>query len=133
MTGRPAAETDATAGSAARALSQRAVSIVDARTRRDDPFAARPSVASTLRYCRSRDPDTTPAAAIRHAIQQDALLALPRPRTGRPCLTVHDGRRVAMCQARYARADEPAHVDACRDLLAAGLPTVLDREWVRGP
>ena len=36
---RPAAETDATAGSAALALSQRAVGIVDARTRRTDPFA----------------------------------------------------------------------------------------------
>ena len=39
MTGRPAAETDATAGSAALAIAQRAVSMVDTRTRRGDPFA----------------------------------------------------------------------------------------------
>ena len=55
MTGRPAAETDATAGSAALALAQRAVSTVDTRTRRGDPFTSRSGVGVTLAYARSRD------------------------------------------------------------------------------
>ena len=130
---RPAEETDATKGSAARALSQRATSKVDTLTRRGDPFAARPSVMSSLRYTRSRDPDTRPSAAVKHAIAQDHLLVLPRPDSGRPCLTVRDGRRVAMCHARYKRAGETQNVQACENLLASGLPEVLDVEWVCGP
>jgi hypothetical protein len=130
---RPAEETDATKGSAALALSQRATSKVDTLTRRGDPFAARPSVMSSLRYTRSRDPDTRPSAAVKHAIGQGHLLALPRPGSGRPCLTVRDGRRVAMCHRRYKRAGEATNVNACEAILAEGLPTVLDVEWVRGP
>ena len=130
---RPAEETDATKGSAARALSQRATSKVDTLTRRDDPFADRSEVVTSLRYTRSRDPDTRPSAAVEHAIGQGHLLALPRPGSGRPCLTVRDGRRVAMCHRRYKRAGEATNVDACEAILAAGLPTVLGVEWVRGP
>jgi len=130
---RPAAETDATKGGPARSLAERAISMVDTRTRKSDPFAARPSVGSSLRYSRSRDPETTPGQAIAIAIERDVLLPLPRPGSGRPCLTVRDGRRVAACCARYQAAGEPANVDACRDRLAAGLPTIHPHPEVRGP
>ena len=130
---RPAAETDATAGACALALSQRATSMVDTRTRRGDPFAARPAVGSTLRYTRSRDPDTTPGAAIRHAIRQGHLVALPRPASGRDCLTVRDARRIAACHARYREAGEAANADACATLLREGLTEVLEVGWVDGP
>jgi len=133
MTGRPAAETDATAGTCARALSQRATHMVDTRTRRGDPFADRHAVGSTLRYTRSRDPDTSPGAAIRHAISQDHLVALPRPGSGRDCLTVRDGRRIAACHTHYRQADEREHAATCAAMLRAGLPDVLGVEWVRGP
>ena len=131
--GRPAAETDATAGSAALALSQRAVSMVDTRTRRDDPFASRSSVGVTLAYSRSRDPNTTPSTAIDHARKMDELLALPRPESGEACLTVRDGRRIAACMRRYQQAGETQNTQACADLLDHGLPTVLDRKYVTGP
>jgi len=131
---RQAAETDATKGSASLALSQRATSMVDTRTRRGDPFAARPSVGSSLRYSRSRDADTTPGQAIRTAIDNDHLLALPRPGSGRPCLTVRDARRVAACHNRYAKAGESHNADVCESLLESGeLPSVLDVAWVEGP
>ena len=131
---RPAAETDATKGSCALALSQRATSKVDTLTRGDDPFAARPSVGSSLRYTRSRDADTSPGQAIQTAIENDHLLALPRPRSGRPCLTVRDARRVAACHHRYAAADETHNADVCESLLEdGGLPDVLDVAWVEGP
>ena len=133
MTGRPAAETDATAGSAALALAQRAVSVVDTRTRRGSPFAARTSVGPTLACMRSRDPNTTPMTAIAHAIKMDELVALPRPETGRPCLTVRDARRVALCHTYYKRAGETQNTQACADLLESGLPSVLDKEYVTGP
>ena len=133
MSGRPAAETDATAGSAALALTQRAVSTVDTRTRRDDPFASRSSVGITLAYTRSRDPNTTPSTAIDHACTIDELVALPRPRSGEACLTVRDGRRVAACMRRYQQAGETQNTQACTDLLETGLPRVLDREYVTGP
>ena len=92
MTGRPAAETDATAGSAALALAQRAVSTADARTRRTDPFTSRSGVGITLAYSQSRDPNTTPSTAIDHACKIDELVALPRPGSGEACLTVRDVR-----------------------------------------
>ena len=130
---RPAAETDATAGSAALALAQRAVSVVDARTRRGSPFAARTSVGPTLACMRSRDPNTTPMTAIAHACKIDELVALPRPETGRPCLTVRDARRVALCHTYYKRAGETQNAQACADLLESGLPSVLDRGYVTGP
>lgn len=130
---RPAAETDATAGSVARALSQRAVSTVDTRTRRSDPFATRTGVGVTLAYTRSRDPNTTPSTAIDHAISMDELVALPRPHTGEACLTVRDARRVAACHHRYREAGETTNAEACAALLAEGLPTVLEKEYVRGP
>ena len=130
---RPAAETDATAGSAALALAQRAVSTVDTRTRRDDPFTARTGVGITLAYTRSRDPNTTPLTAIDHACKIDELVALPRPRSGEACLTVRDGRRVAACMRRYQQAGETQNAQACADLLEHGLPRVLDREYVTGP
>ena len=130
---RPAAETDATRGSCALALSQRAVGIVDARTRRDDPFAARTGVGITLAYSRSRDPNTTPSTAIDHARKMDELLQLPRPGGGKACLTVRDGRRVAACMRRYQQAGETQNAQACVDLLETGLPRVLDREYVTGP
>ena len=133
MTGRPAAETDATAGSAALALAQRAVSTVDTRTRRDDPFTARTGVGITLACSRSRDPNTTPSTAIAHAIKMDELVALPRPQSGEACLTVRDGRRVAACMRRYQQAGETQNTQACADLLEHGLPRVLDREYVTGP
>ena len=133
MSGRPAAETDATAGSAALALTQRAVSTVDTRTRRDDPFASRSSVGITLAYTRSRDPNTTPSTAIDHACTIDELVALPRPGSGEACLTVRDGRRVAACMRRYQQAGETQNAQACADLLEHGLPRVLDREYVTGP
>ena len=130
---RPAAETDATAGSAALALSQRAVGVVDARTRRTDPFTERTGVGITLAYSRSRDPNTTPSTAIDHARKMDELVALPRPRSGEACLTVRDGRRVAACMRRYQQAGETQNAQACADLLEHGLPRVLDREYVTGP
>ena len=130
---RPAAETDATAGSAALALAQRAVSTVDTRTRRDDPFTARTGVGITLACSRSRDPNTTPSTAIAHAIKMDELVALPRPQSGEACLTVRDGRRVAACMRRYQQAGETQNTQACADLLEHGLPRVLDREYVTGP
>ena len=133
MTGRPVAETDATRGSAALALAQRAVSTVDTRTRRDDPFASRSSVGITLAYTRSRDPNTTPSTAIDHARKMDELVQLPRPRSGEACLTVRDGRRVAACMRRYQQAGETQNTQACADLLEHGLPRVLDREYVTGP
>ena len=130
---RPAAETDATAGSAALALAQRAVSTVDTRTRRDDPFTARTGVGITLACSRSRDPNTTPPTAIDHAIKMDELVALPRPGSGEACLTVRDGRRIAACMRRYQQAGETQNAQACADLLETGLPRVLDREYVTGP
>ena len=130
---RPAAETDATRGSCALALSQRAVGIVDARTRRDDPFAARTGVGITLAYSRSRDPNTTPSTAIDHARKMDELVQLPRPRSGEACLTVRDGRRVAACMRRYQQAGETQNAQVCADLLEHGLPRVLDKEYVTGP
>ena len=130
---RPAEETDATKGACALALSQRATSKVDTLTRGDGPFADRSEVVSSLRYTRSRDADTHPSAAVEHAIGQDHLLALPRPGSGRPCLTVRDGRRVAACHRRYKVAGETTNVDACEALLEDGLPTVLNVAWVRGP
>ena len=133
MSGRPAAETDATRGSCALALAQRAVSTVDTRTRRDDPFAARSSVGISLAYSRSRDPNTTPSTAIDHARKMDELVQLPRPRSGEACLTVRDGRRVAACMRRYQQAGETQNAQACADLLEHGLPRVLDREYVTGP
>ena len=133
MTGRPAAETDATAGSAALALSQRAVGIVDTRTRRDDPFTARTGVGITLAYSRSRDPNTTPSTAIDHARKMDELVQLPRPRSGEACLTVRDGRRIAACMRRYQQAGETQNAQVCADLLEHGLPRVLDKEYVTGP
>ena len=132
MTTRP--ESDATRGACARALSQRAVGIVDARTRRADPFAERSAVTITLGNCRSRDDDTTPAAAIRVAVEQNELVALPRPRSGRACLTVRDRTRLAMCAARYRQAGEDANAAACVERIeAGGVPEVLKREYVRGP
>ena len=133
MTGRPAAETDATAGSAALAIAQRAVSMVDTRTRRTDPFTARSGVGATLAYSRSRDPNTTPSTAIDHARKMDELVQLPRPRSGEACLTVRDGRRIAACMRRYQQADETQNAQACADLLETGLPRVLGREYVTGP
>ena len=133
MTGRPASETDATAGSAALALAQRAVGIVDTRTRRDDPFTARTGVGITLAYTRSRDPNTTPSTAIDHARKIDELVALPRPRSGEPCLTIRDARRIAACHARYRDAGEAQNAEACAALLEEGLPEVLDKEYVTGP
>ena len=130
---RPAAETDATAGSAALALAQRAVSTVDTRTRRDDPFTSRSGVGITLAYSRSRDPNTTPLTAIDHACKIDELVALPRPGSGEACLTVRDARRVAACHIRYREAGESQNAQACADLLEHGLPRVLDREYVTGP
>ena len=130
---RPAAETDATDGSAALALAQRAVSTVDTRTRRDDSFTSRSGVGATLACSRSRDPNTTPATAIAHAIKMDELVALPRPRSGEACLTVRDGRRIAACMRRYQQAGETQNTQACADLLEHGLPRVLDREYVTGP
>ena len=130
---RPAAETDATAGSAALALAQRAVSTVDTRTRRGDPFASRSSVGITLAYSRSRDPNTTPSTAIDHARKMDELVALPRPRSGEPCLTIRDARRIAACHARYRDAGEAQNAEACAALLEEGLPEVLDKEYVTGP
>jgi len=130
---RPAAETDATRGSCALALAQRAVGVVDTRTRRSDPFAARTGVGITLAHTRSRDPNTTPSTAIDHAISMDELVALPRPRSGEACLTVRDARRVAACHARYRDAGETTNAEACEALLAEGLPTVLDKAYVTGP
>ena len=130
---RPAAETDATAGSAALALAQRAVSTVDTRTRREDPFTSRSGVGVTLAYTGSRDPNTTPATAIAHTIKMDELVALPRPRSGEACLTVRDGRRIAACMRRYQQVGETQNTQACADLLEHGLPRVLDREYVTGP
>ena len=130
---RPAAETDASRGSAARALSQRATSIADTRTRKTDPFASRTSVGSTLRYTRSRDPGTSPADAIAVAIDHDHLVALPRPGSGRKCLTVRDARRIAACHARYRNTGETTNAEACAALLREGLPEVLGVEWVQGP
>ena len=130
---RPAAETDATAGSAALALAQRAVSTVDTRTRRDDPFASRSSVGITLAYSRSRDPNTTPLTAIDHACKSDELVALPRPRSGEACLTVRDGRRIAACMRRYQQAGDIENAETCRELLETGLPRVLPTEYVIGP
>ena len=130
---RPAAETDSTAGSAALALAQRAVGIVDARTRRDDSFTSRSGVGITLAYSQSRDPNTTPSTAIDHACKIDELVALPRPGSGEACLTVRDGRRIAACMRRYQQAGETQNVQACADLLEHGLPRVLDREYVTGP
>ena len=130
---RPAEATDATKGACALALSQRATSKVDTLTRTSDPFADRAGVMSSLRYTRSRDADTRPSAAVEHAIGQGHLLALPRPGSGRPCLTVRDGRRVAACHRRYKAAGETTNVEACEALLADGLPTVLDVAWVTGP
>ena len=130
---RPAAETDATAASAALALAQRAVSTVDTRTRRGDPFTARTGVGITLAHSRSRDPNTTPPTAIDHACKMDELVALPRPGSGEACLTVRDGRRVAACMRRYQQAGETQNAQACTDLLETGLPRVLDREYVTGP
>ena len=131
--GRPAAETDATKGSAALALAQRAVSMVDTRTRRGDPFASRSGVGVTLAYTRSRDPNTTPSTAIDHARKIDELVQLPRPGTAETCLTVRDGRRIAACMRRYQQAGETQHAETCRELLEAGLPEVLEKEYVTGP
>ena len=130
---RPAPETDATRGSAALALAQRAVSMVDTRTRKHDPFAVRTSIGITLAYSRSRDPNTTPSTAIDHACSLNELVALPRPGSGEACLTVRDGRRVAACMRRYQQAGETQNTQACADLLEDGLPRVLDREYVTGP
>ena len=130
---RPAPETDATEGSCALALAQRAVSVVDARTRRGSPFASRTSVGPTLACMRSRDPNTTPMTAIAHACKIDELVALPRPGSGEACLTVRDARRVALCHTYYKRAGETQNAQACADLLEHGLPTVLPKEYVTGP
>ena len=130
---RPAAETDATKGSAALALAQRAVSMVDTRTRRDDPFASRSGVGITLAYARSRDPNTTPSTAIDHSCSLNELVALPRPGSGEACLTVRDARRIAACHARYRDAGETQNAEACAALLEEGLPEVLDKEYVTGP
>ena len=130
---RPAPETDATRGSAALALAQRAVSMVDTRTRKHDPFATRTGVGITLAYARSRDPNTTPSTAIDHARKIDELVALPRPRSGEPCLTIRDARRIAACHARYRDAGEAQNAEACAALLEEGLPEVLDKEYVTGP
>ena len=131
MTARP--ESDATKGTCALALSQRATSIVDARTRRSDPFADRSAVMITLSNCRSRDDDTTPGAAVKHAIRQNHLVALPGPASGEPCLTVRDARRIAACHTSYQRAGESRHAAECQELLESGLPRVLGVAWVRGP
>ena len=132
MTHRP--ETDATKGSCARALAQRAVGVVDTRTRKADPFAARSAVGMTLRYTRSRDPDTTPRAAIALAIEQDELVALPRPESGEACLTVRDRTRLAMCHTRYRQAGEDANAAACAERIeASDVPKVLERAYVSGP
>ena len=133
MTGRPAAETDATAGSAALAIAQRAVSTVDTRTRRGDPFASRSGVGGTLACPRSRDPNTTPSTAIDHACSLNELVALPRPQSGEACLTIRDARRIAACHARYRDAGEAQNAEACAALLGEGLPEVLEKEYVRGP
>ena len=131
---RKAPATDATKGSAARSLSKRAVSVVDTRTRRQDPFASRHSVGMTLSMMRSRDPDTTPGTAIALAIKQDELVALPRPSSGRECLTVRDKRRLAACAATYRRAGEPDNARACVDRIEhESVPRVLDRPYVTGP
>jgi len=134
MTGRPAAESDATKGSAALPLSLRAVSKVDTLTRRGDPFAARTEVVQSLRYTRSRDPETSPTEAVRIALGNEHLLELGRPGTGERCLTVRDGRRVAMCHTAYREAGEPASARECAKLLdREALPDVLDTPGVRGP
>ena len=133
MTGRPAAETDATKGSAARPLSLRAVAKVDTLTR-SDPFAAYTEVVQSLRYTRSRDGDTSPTDAIAVARSNDHLLVLGRPRTGEKCLTVRDARRVAMCHHAYREAGEEANARECAKLLdREALPDVLDQPGVVGP
>ena len=130
---RSAPETDATEGSCALALAQLAVSILDARTRRASTIASRTSLCPTLACMRSRDPNTTPMTAIAHACKINELVALPRPGSGEACLTVRDARRIAACHARYREAGEAQNTEACRELLEAGLPEVLDKEYVTGP
>jgi len=131
--GRPAAATDATKGSAARPLSLRAVAKVDTLTR-SDPFAAYTEVVISLRYTRSRDPDTSPTDAIDIARSNDHLIVLGRPRTGEKCLTVRDARRVAMCHHAYREAGEEANARECAELLdREALPDVLDVPGVVGP
>jgi hypothetical protein len=131
MTHRPTS--NATRGACARPLAQRAVSIVDTRTR-SDPFASRSAVTITLGNCRSRDDETTPGQALSIAVEQDELVACPRPGSGRACLTVRDRTRLAMCHTRYRQAGEDANARACAERIEAGdVPRVLDREYVRGP
>lgn len=130
---RPAEETDATKGACARSLSKHVTSVVDTRTRRTDPFASIHAVGTTLRYKRSRDANTTPSQAITLAVENDEVIRLPRPGSGRECLTVRDGRRIAACHRRYVNAGETHNADVCGELLETDLPTVLDREYVTGP
>lgn len=131
MTGRNAPETDATRGSAALALAQRATSVVDTRTRRGDPFADKSSVVITLSEMRSRDPNTTPRDAIALAQRNEEVVALPSPTTGRACLTVLDRRRIAACHARYRDAGDERNAAVCERLLRDGeLPERLNREYV---
>ena len=131
MTRRP--ETDATKGSCALPLAKRVVSVVDTRTRRSDPFAARPSVGITLGNMRSKDDNTSVSQAIHIAINQGEIIELPRPGSGRPCLTVRDARRIAAAHTRYVEAGERQNARACRERLETGLPQILDRAYVTGP
>ena len=126
-------ETDATKGSCSLPLAKRVVSLVDTRTRKSDPFAARPSVGITLGNMRSKDDNTSVSQAIQIAINQGEIIELPRPGSGRPCLTVRDARRIAAAHTRYVEAGEKQNARACRDRLETGLPQILDREYVTGP
>lgn len=127
-------DSTATKGTAALPLSKRAVSVVDTRTRRGDPFAAKTAVAMTLARYGSSDPDTTPSTAIDLARKQDELVLLPKPGGDRACLTIRDKRRLAACAARFRDAGDEELAEACIDLVERDdVPRVLERSYVTGP
>ena len=84
-------QSDATRGSAAKSLSERAVSVVRTRTRKSDPpLADLSGVCITLDGLHVRDADTRPSQAIRMAVRRGDLVALTPPERERECLGLPD-------------------------------------------
>lgn len=80
-------ESEATDGSASQSLAERAVSVVDTRTR-TQTLVEKTAVCITLEGVHVRDPDTAPSQAIDMAVRAGDLVELVPPGTARAYLGV---------------------------------------------
>jgi len=108
-------QSDATKGSAAKSVAERAISMVETRTRnRDPPLCAKTGVCITLQQSHVRDGDTSPSAAVRMAVRNGHLVELTPPERDRAHLGLPtaDTFRAAFDELHEARV-RAAYVDEC--------------------